>query len=275
MQMMRRVCCGLSLLLLGVVPLLSQDADSSWRVMYTQPGPYTELAVDPLGNAYVLTPDEQLLKFNPVGQQVFHYYNTVLGAPGSIDASDPFNILLFYPEQQTIVQLNRTLNESSILDLRLTDIRNATAVARSHDNELWLYDDYQGRLYKLNSDGLITFTSDDLRLSEKLAYGPSHIFRWQDRLLLNFPERGVAVFTLYGQLETWWDILGISDWQGYGKQLLVQLPQGWSYYSPLADQLSIVDKWWGQAKHIVVQAATVLLLQNDGRLVVKRALIEE
>jgi hypothetical protein len=218
-------------------PLSAQRLDTVYRQVYHLPGPFRALEVDPLGNAYVLTPGGDLLQVMPDGRVVFNYHNTVLGEPTQLDVTDPFNLVLFFAEQQTIVLLDRTLSERSELDLRTTDIQNASAVARSHDNQLWVYDDYAGRLYKLDERGAILLSSDDLRLAENLTGSTDRMLRYQDRMLLHFPERGLGTFTFYGRLDEWWPVLGVNDWQHIGVKLLLQRDSSYQYYLPR------VGKW--------------------------------
>ena len=190
-------------------PVIAQP-DSLWQNLFELPG-IERFAVDPLQQLLTVDEDGVLIQYNPQGQALFQYHNTTLGEDFSIDATDPFNILLFYPDQQSIILLDRTLSERASLDLRDTEVLYATAVARSHDNNLWVYDELAGRLYKLSARGDLLFTSNDFRLSENLSTGPSHIVRWGDRIVLNFPQRGLAVFSVLGQLQEWWPIVEVDD----------------------------------------------------------------
>ena len=196
-------------LCLGTGSVLAQT-DSLWQPHYNI-DQVARFAVDPLQQLLTVSDDGVLVQYNPQGQPLFRYHNTTLGEDFTIDATDPFNILLFYQDQQTIILLDRTLSVRASLDLRDTEVLYATAVARSHDNNLWVYDELAGRLYKLSARGDLLFTSNDFRLSENLSIGPSHIVRWGDRIALNFPERGLAIFSVLGQLQEWWPIPEVDD----------------------------------------------------------------
>jgi len=221
--------------------LPAQTADTTYREVYQLRGPFHFLEVDPLGNAYVLDAKGDLLQVLPDGRVVFNYHNTVLGEPTQLDATDPFNLMLFFAEQQTVVLLDRTLSERSQLDLRTTQIQNASAVAHSHDNQLWVYDDYAGRLYKLDQQGGIRLASDDLRLAEDLTSSADRILRYQDRMLLHFPDRGICTFTFYGRLDEWWPITGVNDWQLIGVKLLLRQDSTYRYYLPAAASWQALD----------------------------------
>lgn len=201
---------GLWGLLILTTTVLSAQPDSLWQPLFELED-VSRFAVDPLQQILTVDEDGVLVQYNPQGQALFRYHNTTLGEDFTIDATDPFNILLFYEDQQTIILLDRTLSVRASLDLRDTEILYATAVARSHDNNLWIYDELAGRLYRLNARGDLLFTSNDFRLSENLSVGPTDIVRWGDRIVLNFPERGLALFTVLGQLQEWWPIQDAQD----------------------------------------------------------------
>lgn len=194
----------LSGLLLSSLSIACQ-VDSTWKSQLILED-VARFAVDPLQQILTVGDDGVLVLHNPQGQALFRYHNTTLGEDFTIDATDPFNILLFYEDQQTVILLDRTLSERASLDLRDTEILYATAVARSHDNNLWVYDELAGRLYRLSARGDILFTSNDFRLSENLSIGPTSIIRQGDRVVLNFPDRGLALFSALGQLLEWWPI---------------------------------------------------------------------
>lgn len=183
---------------LDSLPLLTIDSVQSF-------------AVDPLQHLLVEHTDGSLQKYSPQGTMQFHFHNTVLGDLTNIDASDPFNILLFFAEQQTVVQLDRTLGETALLDLRTTSIVNATAIARNFDNNLWVFDDFNSRLYLLNPLGEVLKESNDFRINEKVTEAATHIWREGDALYVNFPDHGLAVFDLNVQLQQWWPVVKVQN----------------------------------------------------------------
>ncbi|MEO0876488.1 MAG: hypothetical protein AAFY48_17950 [Bacteroidota bacterium] len=242
------------------------QADSLWQETFTVPG-VEHFAVDPLQQLLTVDTDGVMVQYNPQGQALFRYHNTTLGEDFTIDATDPFNILLFYLDQQTVILLDRTLSVRASLDLRNTDILYATAVARSHDNNLWVYDELAGRLYKLSARGDLLFTSNDFRLSENLSVGPSQIVRWGDRIVLNFPDRGLALFSVLGQLQEWWPIQQVEDLFFQSKTLYYR--QSGSYYRKqiLQDLVEVIAWPEGeQPQTFLRQLTRRYLLQPDGVL---------
>lgn len=210
-------------------------------------GRYAAFAVDALRQVYAIGPGAELIKFDAAGQELFRYDNSTLGQPGLLDVSNPFNLLLYYPDYQTIVLLDRTLNERSRLDLRQTELQNAATVARSFDDNSWVYDDWAYRLAKLDARGRILLTTDDLRLLLGVATAPAAILADRDRVFLYFPERGLATFTNYGQFLRWIELPPSRRWSWSGDRLLLQqTDESWSVWHPSVDEplpLPVATDW--------------------------------
>ena len=164
--------------------------------------------IDNAGKEYYLLTDDNFVTNNPLGQNQFAYYDSSLGAPASIDVSDPFAILLFYPEYGTVVVLDRTLSELGRIDLfALNEVRQPEALARASDRGTWVFDAWDYRLKLLNPGGGLRLQSNDLRLELKLSEAPSAIFVDRGTVLLHYAaEQKLAVFTNYGRFKHWVDL---------------------------------------------------------------------
>ncbi len=79
-------------------------------------------------------------KVDGQGKILSNYHNHSLGSPTSIDASDPFRVMIFYYQHQTLVIINTNgvaLGEPiSLQDLALGEI---TLACRSSRGGVWLY----------------------------------------------------------------------------------------------------------------------------------------
>ena len=98
------------------------------------------MATDKLQQLYIITTENEVIKYSPEGIELFRFSNNTLGDLTHIDITNPFSVLLYYPDFLTIYTLDRTLNktgEFNLLDLNLTDVET---VGMSNDNNVWLYD---------------------------------------------------------------------------------------------------------------------------------------
>lgn len=67
--------------------------------------------VDNFGNLFVVTPQNELLKFNNTGKLLWNYSNRTYGEIKLLDVTDPLRVILYYADFQQIVVLNNNLSE--------------------------------------------------------------------------------------------------------------------------------------------------------------------
>ncbi len=142
-----------------------------------------------------------------------YYSNNSLGNIGSIDATSPLKILIYYPSFSTCIVLDRRLLETSrfnLIDLGLGEINT---IAFSRDGTLWVFDDHEQRLLKVNTQGSVIPQSDDLRLVFDERIKPTKAIESGGAIYLNVPDRGILVFDLYGQYKTQILEAGLKDFQ--------------------------------------------------------------
>ena len=81
------------------------------------------ITTDKLQQLYVVTVDNDVIKFSPQGKELFRFTNNTLGELTHIDVTNPFSVLLYYPDYLTVYTLDRTLNktgEFNFLELNLS-----------------------------------------------------------------------------------------------------------------------------------------------------------
>lgn len=181
------------------------------------------LAVDKLQQIYVVSPDQHLLKYNPDGKLLFDYSNRTLGQLGWVDVTDPFNVLLFYPDYQNLLFLDRTLNLAAEMRLPIDDFPNVTLVAMGRDNYVWLYDAVLFRLRKVGKEGQIIKESQDLsQLFGRDTPSPSQLVTTDQAIYLVDTLRGLFQFDLFGNFQKRFPEKSISHLQAIGGYLFYQ-----------------------------------------------------
>jgi hypothetical protein len=185
-----------------------------------------DFTVDNLGNIYTISRDNQLVKFNAQGDSIA-VYNDVrkYGRIHSLDATNPLKLLLYHKDFSTIVILDRFLNVRNTIDLRKKNIFQVKAIGQSYDNGIWIYDEQDAKLKKLNDDGDLISESADFRMFMETVPSPVQIID-EDRLVHMYdPEKGVFIFDYYGTLKNKIALLGWEDIQVvkgvlFGRKLL-------------------------------------------------------
>lgn len=261
-----------SLLIFITTYLGAQTPDSTHRLLHRISNSFQQVAVDPLFQAYGVDSEESLIKYDPTGKLQFRFDNSTLGPIGSVDVSNPFNLLLFYPQFQTVVLLDRTLNERSRLDLRqLTDLQNPVRVARSFNDNIWVYDDWTFRLTQIDPSGQVLHESDDLRLLLQIESPPASIYAEEAQVFLHFPKRGLAVFSNVGQFRRWIDLPAADGGSWSRHAFVVRAADQW-YYTDL-QQAPIplpfppeANKW----RQVVILANRLYIQDSEGLFVWER-----
>ena len=168
---------------------------------------------DRLCNIYLINNNYEIVKYTPDGKETYRYSNTRLDRPTFIDATDPFNLLVFYPDYQTIILLDRTMTHTATLNFSDFGFFNVNAVAFSSDNKLWVYDELNFRLKKIDRNGKTIQESDDLSLLLDSDFKPNFIVEREQKVFVNDPDVGILVFDAFGQYVKSLDFKGLTDFQ--------------------------------------------------------------
>jgi len=201
-----------NILALVLLPLLmtAQD-DSTFRHIKTITGDIVDFTVDNLDNIYIVNSKNQLRKYDMNGDSV-GAFNDVrkFGKATFIDASNPLKVLLYYKDFTTVVVLDRFLNLRNSIDLRKQNIFQVKAVSQSYDNRIWLFDELENKLKKIDEDGKLMQETPDFRLLLGKAISPVKIFDENKYVYVYDSINGIYVFDYFGALKN--NIL-IQQWQ--------------------------------------------------------------
>ncbi|MEY4111008.1 MAG: hypothetical protein RLZZ46_1363 [Bacteroidota bacterium] len=156
------------------------------------------LIADPLGNSYLMK-SAQLVKYDANGKLLMRYSNKVLGEIASADASNPMKILLFYPNQNRIVFLDNQLSENGpAVDLSQGGFDQSLLACTSHDNGIWIFDQREFELVRLDQDLRVSHRSGNIPLQTGLPLKPIYLFQYQNFVFLYDPLIGFLTFDIFG-----------------------------------------------------------------------------
>lgn len=189
------------------------QTDTVFKLTKTIKGDIVSFTVDNLDNIYILNSRNQVKKLNANGDSVA-VYNDVkkFGNSTLIDASNPMKVLLYYKDFGTIVALDRLLNVRNTIDLRKQNILQAKAIGLSYDNKIWVYDELENKLKKIDEDGSLLLETPDFRLLLSQSVAPVKIFDENKYVYLYDSLKGVYVFDYYGALR---NNIMIFHWQNF------------------------------------------------------------
>ena len=153
---------------------------------------------DPFGNLYIVDDRDRLMKYDTSGQLVFKVVNSNLGSIHSIDAGNPFKVLAFYRDQQTILLYDNTLSEIQRIILPQWQLSDVTSACLSPDNAIWLFEGTQRVLMKMSEQGDPVITSDPFDILRPSSARPDLIFDTDHYLVLKETGRHPSLFDDFG-----------------------------------------------------------------------------
>jgi hypothetical protein len=189
------------------------QADTTFSLLRTLSGDIVDFTVDNLDNVYILNSRNQVKKFDVNGDSVA-VFNDIkkFGKATLIDVSNPLKVLVYYRDFATVVMLDRFLNVVNTIDLRKQKILQAKAIGQSYDNKIWVYDELEGKLKKIDEDGKLLGETPDFRLLLGQAPSPLKIFDENKYVYIYDSTLGVYVFDYFGALK---NNIMIQHWQNF------------------------------------------------------------
>lgn len=196
------------------------QTDTSFKFFKRIDGDIVAFTVDNLDNIYLLSSTNQVKKLNANGDSM-GVFNDVkkFGKATLIDVSNPLKILLYYRDFATIVVLDKFLTIRNIIDLRKQNILQARAIGQSYDNKIWIYDEVENKLKKIDEEGKLLQETPDFRMLFDQAPSPQKIYDQDQFVYLYDSSKAVFVFDYYGALKNKIPITGWHNLKVAGKYI--------------------------------------------------------
>jgi hypothetical protein len=156
------------------------------------------LTTDKQGNIYIVKSNE-LSKYNKAGKLIYKYSNKNLGNIDFIDASNMLRLLVFYQNFSQVLFLDNTLTQQGEpLSLDKIGFQQTQLVASSYNNGMWLYDQQNMQLVRL--DNMLLKTQETGNLSRLLNndIAPTRLLEYDNTVYLYNPSSGILMFDIYG-----------------------------------------------------------------------------
>ncbi len=159
-----------------------------------------QLYVDKLQQIYILYTDGKIEKRNTELLPEFEYTNRNYSTVASMDVTNPLQLVVYYPDFQQVLLLDNTLGEIARFDLAQLDLSEQFAIALSNDNQIWVYDDIESRLKKINQQAEVLIQSEDMKI---FFYGYSpradQLFERSNQVYLFDQQKGLYIFDNLGR----------------------------------------------------------------------------
>jgi len=222
------------------------------------------MTADELGNVYVVRDNNSLVRFSENGDSSAFFRSVQNGDIGSVDATNPMHVVVYYPAYSRVTILDRQLAPKNELDLRRLNIANTSVVAASADGNLWVYDQFNARLKKIDQQLQQLVESNDVRIESGTVPVPSFILERDWKVFLCDTLKGIYTFDRYGNYINTLSIYGVTQLQVFGSQLIYRRSDSlmnWDMNRVVSKALKIPDE--GRVISAVMVRNNVYVLYHD------------
>lgn len=172
------------------------------------------IGADDFDNRYYIT-DNVLYKEGKADS--IRYANLQLGTIGSVDLLNPLEITVFYPDFNTVIKLDNTLNEIIKIDFNLPDtFRNIRYATTANNKNLWVFNTDLQQLEIFNYQTRETLTVNQPLTEEVIAQKSNYNFCW----LLT--QTTLLKYNIYGSLLTTHSLEGYEAFSQSGQHIILK-----------------------------------------------------
>lgn len=208
----------ISLLLLAILALsFTPDEYRFLRRVNTQS---TIMTTDKFGNVFAVNDKNELVKYDKQGEYKKHFNTNKFGPISFVGANNPLKVLAFYQDYATIIVLDQTMTQTGEMRLYEMGMNQTAAICASLDNNIWIFDEVDYRLKKIDDNLNIILQSEDLSILLNETIRPNFLIEKENFLYVNDPEVGILVFDLFGTYAKTIPIKGLKDFQKFQDKLI-------------------------------------------------------
>ena len=155
-------------------------------------------SVDNFGNLFIVTPQNEVLKFNAKGKFLWNYTNKTFGEINHLDVTDPLRVILYYAAFQQIVVLNNNLSEISKYSFNHNPDQQITLTASANNNGFWVYDQINRELKKLSNSFIDDLKSGNIYQRNGFDMKANFMVSDEQYVYINDEQFGIRIFDSYG-----------------------------------------------------------------------------
>lgn len=168
---------------------------------------------DVLGDIFVATTRNEILKFDDTGYFEGSYANKKYGGITTIDATIPFKFLMYYGDFQTILIIDKILNPITTIALNDFSVSQAQGVSASDDGSIWVYDAGSRKFLKFTLDNNTAKLSGTYPLNNSNRFNCEQMLVNTSGIYINDKDKGIFRFDLFGRLIEQLDIRNAIHFQ--------------------------------------------------------------
>lgn len=199
---------------------LNAQQQALYKLIKSFPVNGKTIAADEFKNSYVVNDENNVIKLDSIGKLRAIYSENKYGKVSSLDATNPFTILSFYKDFNTAMTLDINMSAKRLYKFSAAGIKNAAAACMSYDNGIWVFDNADQKLKKINQNYETVTESPAINQMIDLNINPNFMIEREQMIFVNDPKLGIFVFDIFGSYFRSFQITGLNNFQVINKQLV-------------------------------------------------------
>ncbi len=171
------------------------------------------MTTDKLGNLYLANKNFIWL-YNSKGDSIASFNSRRYGEISSIDATDPYKVLVFFSDYNLILFLDNYLSiNGEPVDLQELGFDQISMACQSRTTGIWIYDPIKQKAIHLDDNYRVTKETVNLYQWFNKRINPTSMIEYNNTLFLNEASSGIYVFDHFATYQKKIPIKGINDFQ--------------------------------------------------------------
>lgn len=176
------------------------------------------VCTDNLGQVFTANTSNDLVKYDKDFKVLATANYKSLGPIRNVDVSNPFEIYVFFKEQNKVLYFDNLLNVKGQTDLEEGGYFLLNTVARSFDNKLWIFDLNDLKLKKIRKDLSVELSSGNVReFAKNENFNPEYIAEINKQVVLFNKNSGLYLFDNFANFQRFVPLPSAEQvvvWQG-------------------------------------------------------------
>lgn len=165
---------------------------------------------DNLGNIYAVSTTNQLTKYSRNGNPISTLNYNYTGNITQLDVTNPMQVFVFYRELNKVVVLDNNLAFRGEINLHKAGVIQAATIARSFDNQVWVFDMGDLQLKKIGFDNTTQQSSGNVRQYIDQQSGVCGLVDNGDNVFVVDSLNGVLLFDVFANYQKTIPLKGVG-----------------------------------------------------------------
>jgi hypothetical protein len=226
----------------------------------------SNIYIDQLDQIYIIDNKGTLTRYDKHLQPQYIYADRTLGPIHSVDVGNPLQIIVYHADYGIISYLDNSLSTIKKQNIQDWEYYDVSTIASTNDGNIWMYDPVKIQLLKINDNGEILVSSNNLHDYHLQNLEPIKIIEKNNKVFILDATYGIIIFDNLGQYLKVLPITSINDFQTDGRNIYIYEDNNMVSYSTklLERYVFDIDAPKSTPQNIILSTQWIYYIYHDG-----------